>query len=79
MSICMCKCSAHGDPKRTLAALELELQVIASHPTGVLGSILGLQKNCCNHLLRPNLKSKVCFFFFYAQKKHLISLDPKVP
>lgn len=35
MGICMWKCSAQGDHKRSL--LELELQVTASHLTGVLG------------------------------------------
>lgn len=85
MGICMWKCSAHADQQRKLDALELELQVIVSHPTGVLGSTLDLQKSSqgtvlLNHLLRPKLTSKVWFFIlFYSQKKHLISREPKMP
>lgn len=34
-------CSALGDQKRVLSSLELELQVVASHPRGCLKFSLG--------------------------------------
>ena len=41
MSVCECVCaceySAHGAPKRVEDSLELELQVLVSHPMWVVG------------------------------------------
>lgn len=66
--------------QRKLDALELELQVIASHPTGVLGSTLDLQKSSqgtvlLNYLLRPNLTSKVWFFYSFLFTKETFNFS----
>lgn len=37
----ICECSAHGEQKRTFDPVELELQVVVSHPMWVLGTRLG--------------------------------------